>query len=130
LLKSLSPDFKVVIQTKLNPTLLVDGPLVWLTIARSMFASAAILQRELKNSMIKLSVPGSHDNYGKYLQSLRSSLILSPDEQDPQVYETFLQEMQDHPAISVKNKFADYSVQYYSDGHLPLPFAELVDKAE
>jgi hypothetical protein len=109
---------------------LVDGPLIWLTIAQSVFASGAILTRELKNNMIKLSVPGSNDNYGTYLQSLRSSLILSPAVQDPQVYETFLQEMTDHPATSVKNKFAEYSVTYYDTGKLPLPFSEMVDKAE
>jgi hypothetical protein len=85
LLKSLLPDFKVIIQTKLDPALLMDGPLICLTIARSVFVSGTILKRELRNSMIKLSIPGSNDNYGKYLQSLRSSLIMSPDEQDPQV---------------------------------------------
>jgi hypothetical protein len=80
--------------------------------------------------MSKLSVPNSHDNYGTYLQSLRSSLILSPDKQESTVWETFLQEMQDHPAISVKNKFAALSVQYYSTNELPMPFTQMVDLAE
>jgi hypothetical protein len=49
--------------------------------------------------------------------------------QDPQVYETFLQEMANHAATSVTKKFADYSAQYYDTGKVPLSFTELVDKA-
>jgi hypothetical protein len=84
-LKSLSSEFsKVTIQTKkLDPTLLlVKGPLIWILIVQSVFASGAIFQRELKQNMTKLSLPGSNDNYGQYLQSLSSSLILSPMVQD------------------------------------------------
>ena len=130
LMGSLSPEFKVLIQSKMTLDLLVDGPLVWLTIAQAVFASGAVLNRNLKNSMIELNVPGSNDNYATYLQKLRASLILSPDEQDPQVYETFLREMEGHPATSVKNTFAEHCANYYANGKLPMPFAELVDKAE
>jgi hypothetical protein len=130
LLDSLSPEFKVIIQTKVRGDLLMDGPLVWLTIAQSIFASGAVLKRELKNNMIALTVPGSNDNYETYLQSLRSALVMLPDVDDTQVFETFLQEMEGHPATTVKNTFAAYRVEYYEKGKLPLPFAELVDKAE
>jgi hypothetical protein len=130
LLASLSPTLKTIIVTKLDSTLLVDGPLIWLTIAQSVFASKAILTRELKQTMTRLSVPNSNDNYEQYLQSLRSSLILSPTVQDEAVYQTFLQEMSEHPATSVKNKFSEYKSQYYDTDKLPLPFVELVDKAQ
>jgi hypothetical protein len=38
--------------------------------------------------------------------------------------------MANHPATTVKNKFSDYNHEYYANGKLSLPFAEMIDQAQ
>jgi hypothetical protein len=50
-----------------------------------------MLKQILKQDLIKLNLAQLDNNYAKYLlQKLCSSLLLSPDDHDKQVYMTFL----------------------------------------
>jgi hypothetical protein len=103
LFKSLSPNFKLLIQNKiLDSVLLLDGPLIWITIVHEIFPSAAIIRQTLMHDLLKLNLVQLDNNYAKYLQKLCSnSLLLSPDNHDEQVYMTFLTEMKNHPSAAV-----------------------------
>jgi hypothetical protein len=68
-----------------DPRLSPDGPLIWVTIANTIFPSATILKQTLKQDLVKLSLAQLDDNYAQYLNKLRSSLLLCPDDHDEQV---------------------------------------------
>lgn len=130
LFKSLNPDFKVLVQKKIPDTVLFDGPLIWIMIAHKIFPSATMLRPTLKQDLVKLNLAQLDDNYALYLQKLRSSLLLSPDDHDEQVYMTFLSKMKSHPSATVSQPFVTEHTSYYIQGTLSSPFLELVLMAE
>jgi hypothetical protein len=130
LFKSLSPDFKLLIQNKIPDSVLLDGPLIWITIAHEIFPSATMLRQTLKQDLLRLNLAQLDDNYASYLQKLRSSLLLSPDDYDDQVCMTFLCEMKNHPSPAVSQPFVTEHTNYCIQGTLSSPFLELVSVAE
>jgi hypothetical protein len=130
LFKSLNPDFKLLIQNKIPDSVLLDGPLIWITIAHEIFPLATMLRQTLKHDLLKLNLAQLDDNYANYLQKLRSSLLLSSDDTDEQVYLTFLSEMKNHPSAAVSQPFVTEHTNYCITGTLSSPFLELVSRAE
>jgi hypothetical protein len=130
LFKSLSPNFKVLILNKIPDSVLLDGPLIWITIAHEIFPSATMLGQMLKQHLLKLNFVQLDNNYTLYLQKLFSSLLLSLDNHGKQVYMTFLSEMKNHPSATVLQPFVTKHTNYFIKGTLSSSFLKLVAVAE
>jgi hypothetical protein len=79
---------------------------------------------------VKLRLGQLDDNYAQYIDKLRSSLLLCPDDHDEQVYTTFLSKMKSHPSPTVSLPFVTEHTNFILQGTLSGTFLELVAKAE